>query len=631
MKIIGRHSEVSQGDIRRLTDILLERIPKDLVGIPLIRILAGGYSGSLVALIWFGKLDPIVMKAGPAEEIEAEHAHRLSFAGTAPSPPAPEINGVHGPIEIELDNRTDRWSCIAYSYIGGRSFEEIEHYSDFEQFLRTYVWNENRDQAPPEPTIRECLRTVARILVEKRSEEKPGMAQPLVEYLPYLAWDQGIQATLNTAAAFCPDLPDLVGFRAWWESTTENIRVAPVPDRRFLHGDARFANFLIDSVHAEVHLIDFGNAKEGHVFEDLARFEIDLLFRTTGTADDNGDLDRSQLALAVGYLLRDELAAGPVHADDNRQLRCMNMWRQVVYQEFPAMTKHGAPTMYRWFLLAECLRRTRWVANSTAKDAGVDTASLVYTICALRQHLSQNELTSSWISTAPQTLAAALHCRAAYVPTRGSERPVNTKRNEAKKAALRESAVKASTVRLLAETGQSYLSPRGMFNSEIRDVLSAGGSLQVVISNPALPDYYGMSESYEARPGNAYGIHSDLKRKSEESLDGYRMLHGEFNSLVELRLARFGLGATILLSEGGLFYEPYFRARRDRRQQVLFDSFELQFDISGLHAKTLLEETFEFYWRNSDDLESLLTRSADYDALKNSFLHLWNRSRNEHE
>ncbi|MFG3437780.1 phosphotransferase family protein [Nonomuraea sp. NPDC047897] len=629
MRIIGRHSRVSNSDIRRLTAVLLEHVPDDLAGRPVIRLLTGGYSGSLVALVWFDRLDPIVLKAGPAEEIRAEHAYRREFAAVDPALQAHGLSEIHGPIDIELDDMTALWSAIAYRYVGGRTFEEIEHYSDFEGFLQNYVWSANRDQAPSEMTIRECLRKVAKILTEERAGLPGPASQPLVEALPRLAWDQGILATLNTAAAFCPDLPELVDFRLWWESTTESIRVAPVPDRRTLHGDARFANILIDSVHAQIDLIDFGNGRPGHVFEDLARFEIDLLFRTTPAGEDNGNLDRGRLADAVGHLLRDELEFGASRLADHRQIRCVKLWRQAVYQALPAMTRPGALMMYRWFLLAECLKRTRWIASATVGDVGVDPASLVYTICALRRNLSGADLGSAWISTAPQILAAALHCRAAYVPTRGSERAVNRKRNDAKKAALRETAARTSTVRLLAETGQSYLSPRGTFNPEVHEVLAAGSSLQVVVCNPALPEYYGMSESYEARPGNAYSIYGDLQRKCDDSLEGYRMLREQFGSLIELRLARFGLIATILLAEGALFFEPYFRARRVRRQQVLFDSFELQFDTGGLHARTLLEETFDFYWRNSDDLESQVARDPDMTALRQHFLKLWNRSRDD--
>lgn len=629
LRIIGRHSQISSGDIRQLTNLLLEDIPRDLVGEPVIRLLAGGYSGSLVALIWLGRLDPVVMKAGPSEEIAAEHDHRLRFPHVTGTLPENGLDRIHGPIEVQLNTSAAQWSVIAYRYVGGRSFEEIEHYSDFEEFLRTYVWSANRDQAPSELTIRECLRKVAQILTEKRPEDGDPPLQTLADALPALPWDQGILATLNTAAAFCPDLPDLAGFRAWWESTTESIRVAPVPDRRTLHGDARFANILIDSVHAQVDLIDFGNGRRGHVFEDFARFEIDLLFRTTPVADEKGNLDRSLLSDAVGHLLRDEIAVGSIQIGDHRQVRCIKLWRQAVYQALPAMTRPGALMMYRWFLLAECLKRTRWLANAGVRDVGVDPASLVHTIYALRQNLTGGDLSPTWLSTAPQTLAAALHCRAAYVPTRGMERAVNMKRNIAKKTALQEAAAKASTVRLLAETGNSYLSPRGTFSSEVHDVLNAGGSLQAVISNPGLPEYFGMSESYEARPGNVYRIYGDLQRKCDDSIDGYRLLREQFGPLVELRLARFGLAATILLTDSALFYEPYFRARRVRRQQVLFDSFELQFDTTGLHARTLLEETFEFYWRNSDDLESQRPREPDLHALRRQFLSLWDRSRSD--
>jgi hypothetical protein len=69
---------------------------------------------------------------------------------------------------------------------------------------------------------------------------------------------------------------------------------------------------------------------------------------------------------------------------------------------------------------------------------------------------------------------------------------------------------------------------------------------------------------------------------------------------VEVRLARFGIGATVLLTEQASFFEPYFHASRSRRERVLFDTFELQFEPGGLHMKRLLEETFSFHWNNAD-------------------------------
>ncbi|MFD9407956.1 phosphotransferase [Streptomyces sp. NPDC059989] len=595
-----------------------------MTGDHLVRLLPGGYSGSLVALIWTDHLEPIVLKAGPVQEIEAEHGHRQNYTGGDPWLTAHGLDGVHGPIEVEVDDRPVLWAAIAYRYIGGKSFEELDNFSDVERLVQAYLWNANRDESPSEPTVRECFRTIAATLADGPSDASTVSAAPLIKYLPPVQWETGILAALNTARSFCPDLPELIGFHEWWEESIASVRIAPVHDDRLLHGDVRFANILVDSVHSDVHFIDFGSGRRGHVFEDFARFEIDLLFRATPRVDGgDGALDRSALLESVEFLLRDELNLGKRAEKGNRLMRCLDIWHQVMFQAFPQMTRPGALVMYRWFLLRECLKRTRWTSGAMAGDEEPDAASLIYTICALRQSLSGKKPAGTWISTAPQVLASTLHCRAAFVPTRGSERLVNQKRNEAKKAALRESAAKISTVRLLAETGQSYLSARGAFNSEIRDVLATGAGVMVAICNPHAPEYYGLSKAYEATGDIEQPLSAILLRKSEESIRGYRALREEFGSLIEVRLCRFGVGATILLTDQAAFFEPYFRTRRTKRETLLFDSFELQFDSSGLHSATLLQETFDFHWRNSDHIDDVAARPAGYEALRSAFLNLW--------
>ncbi|MFE4969520.1 hypothetical protein [Streptomyces sp. NPDC056660] len=629
LRIIGQHSHVSNGDVRRLIKNALETAEAvDATGSRttqehVVRILPGGYSGSLVALAWSLDLDMVVLKAGPAPDIEAEHQHRQSYAGDDPWLLAHSLNGLYGPLEIEIDDKPALWRTIAYRYIGGKSFEELENFSNFEELIETYLWNTNRDESPSGATIRECLRTVAKMLTGEQSPRSPIGAGPLINYLQPVQWDTGVQAVLNAARAFCPDLSELVGFRDWWEDTTASVRVSSVHDDRLLHGDVRFANILVDSVHSDVHFIDFGNGHRGHIFEDFSRFEIDLLFRAIPRLDRSAVLNRDLLFESVEYLLRDQLNLGAENGQASRIIRCLSLWRQGMFQAFPEMTRPGALGMYKWFLLRECLKRLKWTSGAVSGHGDPDTASIIYTICALRQSLSGSISTGSWISTAPQVLASALNCRAVFVPSRGSERAVNQKRNEAKKTALRESASETSTVRLLAETGQSYLSARGAFNNEIREVLSAGATVMVAICSPHAPEYYGLSKSYEEAEDTDQPLSAILLRKSEESIRGYRALRDEFGASIEVRLCRFGVGSTILLTDHTAFFEPYFRTPRTKRERLLFDSFELQFDAAGLHGIALLKETFEFHWRNSDHVDHSAARPAGYEALRAALLNLW--------
>lgn len=625
MQIVGHHAHLSSGDIRRLIGCVAALSNSGSGDESVVRLLPGGYTGSLVALVWTGHLDPVVLKGGPSGQMVTEHENRTEYTGGDPWLAEHGLDGAFGPVEVEIGARSELWSAVVYPYVGGKTFAEIGNFGDFADLIETYLWSPNRDESPSESTLRECLRTVALNLAASTGVRASAAAQPLLKYLPSLRWDMGILAALNTARSFCPDLPELAGFREWWEESVTSIRVAPVHDDRLLHGDVRFANVLVDSVHSDVHFIDYGNGRRGHVFEDFARFEIDLLFRTTPRIDDDRALDHTKLLEAAAHLLREEISLGQgTAAGNDRQIRCITQWRQVMYQALPQMALPGAMMMYRWFLLRECLKRTRWTAGAALGHDEPDAASLIYLICALRQRLSGAGETRTRISTAPQVLASALRCQAAFVPTRGSERVVNQQRNAAKKVALEDAAARISTVRLLAETGQSYLSPRGQFNGEILDVLAAGGGLQVAVCSPYMPEYLGLSMSYaEHDDGAAYAPDPSLLRKTEESLGGFALLREEFGPLIELRLCRFGVGATVLLTEQTAFYEPYFRTPRTKRQKLLFDSFELQFDASGLHSRSLIEETFTFHWRHSDPLDAAAARADRYDALRAAFLGLW--------
>jgi hypothetical protein len=624
LQIVGHHAHLSSGDIRRLLGCVTALSGPAPGGEPVVRLLPGGYTGSLVALVWTEHLDPLVLKAGPQEHMLAERENRAEYTGGDPWLTERGLDETFGPVEVEIQARSELWSVVVYRYIGGKTFAEIGNFGDFAELIKTYLWSANRDESPSESTLRECLRVVALNLAASTTVRPSAAAQPLLRYLPPLRWDMGILAALNTARSFCPDLPELAGFREWWEESIASIRVAPVHDDRLLHGDVRFANVLVDSVHSEVHFIDYGNGRRGHVFEDFARFEIDLLFRTTPRVDGGQALDHTQLLDATAHLLRDEVSLGEgATAENNRQIKCLTQWRRMMYQALPQMALPGATMMYRWFLLRECLKRTRWTAGAALGHDEPDAASLIYLICALRRRLSGDGAAHPRISTAPQVLASALRCRAAFVPTRGSERVVNQLRNASKKAALVDAATRISTVRLLAETGQSYLSPRGQLNGEIRDLLAAGGSLQVAVCSPCMPEYLGLSMSYREHDDGPYAPDATLLRKTEESLDGFALLRQEFGPLIELRLCRFAVGATVLITEDTSFYEPYFRTPRIKRQKLLFDSFELQFDASGLHSRSLIDETFAFHWKHSDPVEDTRTKAERYEKLRDTFLDLW--------
>jgi Phosphotransferase enzyme family len=610
LTVIGKHSELTAGDVRRLVHLVVGDQPRDdsrsSASVD-VRVLQGGYSGLLVALVYAPRRGLFILKGGPTDEIRLEHENRAAFLGSADEWLVNnELDGIYGPVDVEIRDQSESWSAMAYRYIGSRTYRELADYSEFGAFLQSFVRPPSAEGSPPERTVRACLYKVASLLAHNTDLQNEEEGRALVDYLPDVDWERDINASLTTAAALWSDIEDLRDFRAWYTEAAAAVRVAPVADRRLIHGDAHLANILVNSVRAEVDLIDFGKGRQAHVFEDLARFEVDLILHTTPRHSHSGALVQDELLETVNLVGDDDFALRD-SPEEERHRRCLRMWRQELCAVLRGTSLPGAAMMYRWFLLSECLKRIRWVTNNGPVAAGVDMLSLLRMITALRRMLDGHRYAPEAVISTTAEALTLLRCTAAYVPMHGHELLTNEKRNRAKEAALHASAARGASVRIIAETGYSYLATRGVFNPRIKRLLAAGASLQMVICNPYFLEAYGISASYDP-DGRRLGavvpdrldLHADLARKFEASLRGYEILREEYKSLVEVRFARFGIGATVLLSEQAYFFEPYFHASRSRRERVLFDTFELQFEPGGLHMKRLLDETFSFHWNNAD-------------------------------
>jgi hypothetical protein len=285
--------------------------------------------------------------------------------------------------------------------------------------------------------------------------------------------------------------------------------------------------------------------------------------------------------------------------------------------------------MYRWFLLVECLRRLRWIADNGPVAAGVDAPSLLNLIGALRRRLSGDQRQTGLVPLAtPSDGLRVLSCDAVFVPSHGRERSVNEKRNAAKARAVADAAKKTATVRVLAETGYSFLADRGILHSHVRDLLEAGGSLQVVVSNPSFVESFGISASYleDSVDGiwhEDVELVDDLRFKFGASFEGLQHLKNRYGRLVEARIARFGIGSTMLITQDVAFFEPYFRSMRRRRQEVLFDTFEFEFLMNSPHIRTLIHETFDFHWRNSNAVEDMKTLEERWRAARKIVFRTW--------
>lgn len=573
--------------------------------------LGGGYSGSYVAIIWLDPLPTLIMKAGPADRILRETEARRHFASPAlDNIRTLGLDGCSEPVEIEIDGHDDMWRSMAYTYVGGLSYDDFSSFSDFQAIFEDFVAPARQDRRPSAQAMRDWLR---RLCEQVAGEETVGRgrgpgrgvrAKPLSEYLPRLPWNDGLTALIESAAAFAPQESALQGFRDWWEDALSQESIAPFPNSVRLHGDLRFANVLVNRTTATVELIDFGNSTQGHVFSDLARFECDLLFRVPPPPIETETLrlsseDRQIRTLECAFnpqpgALND--AADP----GNPQLAALRILRETFDASWHLNSNEGRNTMYMWFLLAEVMKRLMWTADSLSAPSV--RRALLCAIPMLKTAVG-GEIPEATGFSSVSGISRLLGCSALYVPSYGYEATVNRERNAAKIAALREAKGSRTTVRLLAETGNSFLHFRGYFYPEIESLLESG-KLEIVIANPYFVESHGISAAYkDSSRLDESGLHTYLKQKFAESFTGYESLRGQFGPRIAARVARYGIGATLLMTGEEIFFEPYFRSDRTRRHRRLFETFEFRFSARNDHLRRLFNEHFAFYWGNSDAFE----------------------------
>jgi hypothetical protein len=266
------------------------------------------------------------------------------------------------------------------------------------------------------------------------------------------------------------------------------------------------------------------------------------------------------------------------------------------------------------------LKRRRWIGESN----GALTArrALLCSVAMLKKALSDEEVQVAGFSSV-SGISRLLGCTALYVPSHGYEATVNRERNAGKIIALRTAKANRATVKLLAETGNSFLHFRGAFYPEIEALLEFG-KLEIVLANPCFVESHGISAAYKDRANvDDAGLHSLLKQKFEESFSGYRSLRSQAGPRIQARIARYAISSTLLMTDEEIFFEPYFRSDRSRRHRRLFETFELRFSARNEHVRKLSNEHFEFHWKNSDPLETDMEFRDRYLAILAEVTEMW--------
>ncbi len=300
----------------------------------------------------------------------------------------------------------------------------------------------------------------------------------------------------------------------------------------------------------------------------------------------------------------------------------LSILREVYDRYWNLGSSNGRRRMYQWFLLAEVLKRMMWTGEGLNTIAG--RQALIVALDLLRRGLDGQSAVAEAFGSVSD-LSRLLNCTALYVPIRGYEATVNRQRNGDKINALQLAARRGSTVKLLAETGNSYLHFRGPLYPET-EALVTSGALQAVLVNPDFIEARAISVAYKDPPDlDNLNVHPLLRQKFAESLAGYDALRSRWNDNIQVRVSRYGIGATLLITEEEIFFEPYFRSDRHRRHQRMFETFEFRFSSRNSHVRDLLEEHFAFYWNNSDPVLSLTAIRERYKEVMEEIRRMWDQ------
>lgn len=160
----------------------------------------------------------------------------------------------------------------------------------------------------------------------------------------------------------------------------------------------------------------------------------------------------------------------------------------------------------------------------------------------------------------------------------------NSRRNARKLEVLGNVVGIGGTVRLLAETGNSYLHLRGPFNACVSRLLAAAGRLEVVLMDPA---------------EHLRGDQDELRMKFRQSIRGFMQMEQSYPGQIDLKVLRSRLTATILMTDASVFFEPYLHVEGDERERLLLNTFEMEFD-RGSRMYATLAANFDLHQRQAE-------------------------------
>lgn len=271
------------------------------------------------------------------------------------------------------------FGILAYEYVGKDS-QSNESVVDLQDFIRDRYIAQAKENAAQ---VRETLDAVIGELFSDgspRTIPAPRHLGSTQVLLNELGLRESSEIAFTYVEAQFPDQQDgVAGLRRSllksWGRIRADHRKPEFSDSRWIHGDPRLTNVLVDPRNRRwVEIIDYGDGGPGgHVFKDLARLEIDILIRSTDVA--TRDDRPGEVVHRAAALFR---ADGPIE-DDDRRIDIARIWREARNQKFTALglaagVQGSARAVYWLFLVKELFRRLRWHSDelADAEERGVD-------------------------------------------------------------------------------------------------------------------------------------------------------------------------------------------------------------------------------------------------------------------
>lgn len=284
----------------------------------------------------------------------------------------------HIAVRVHGHARKSVYGVIAYRYLGPGPDADASAATDLETLLREWFLVEGQIG---DSQLRRIFRELIGRFEPSETRQDGVTTAATIKALPDLKRDTYLAHARRVLNARGLPTAVLDSVKSWWTKMAE-LKVGH-SDSRVVHGDPRFANIMVnldDHEHSAT-LIDFGAGGRGrHVFHDLARFEVDMVFRL-GPVVDVGDrdtdiYDRLNALLALGQPVNQ----GP----RNLALRPAEIWRDIRDNRWVAIAvkpHDRVRELYAVFLVNELLRRLKWHQEGHGDSgAGATISEIVHAI-----------------------------------------------------------------------------------------------------------------------------------------------------------------------------------------------------------------------------------------------------------